>query len=332
MEFISKYYKALAKKLSNTQLDAQNGHHYGLYQISEKQLKKVGYISQGLWTGKYGVRSLDDFLKNKTIQEIAIREYFQMIWQELSDYHAYEGKSIKSCKLSQANMILAAYLGDIDELKEFIESDGRAECSDYTLSILKEFENFKLDLYLADFFNILEQQQRFTYDNPEYVIWLEDNLKLKQSELKNHIITQISKLKTYVPEVTQKRLNKAFEEMADKLKCEMRDEVLYKDLEYINICDEKKTSIAKVPNLTQGQKQIWEKYLLIAENLSSNSWNDVGTVIDACNEYLEEAFDKIKACKVSADFNRVTEDCHTFCEVVNAVLGVSEEEVTEMEI
>jgi len=48
----------------------------GRYQIREDGLKDAGFIDKnGQWTGKGNVRSIQDFLKNPSAQNLALRDY-----------------------------------------------------------------------------------------------------------------------------------------------------------------------------------------------------------------------------------------------------------------
>lgn len=49
MKFISnECYQILVNKLSKDKPNIQKGSYYGLYQISQKQLTEIGYISRGV--------------------------------------------------------------------------------------------------------------------------------------------------------------------------------------------------------------------------------------------------------------------------------------------
>jgi hypothetical protein len=109
------YYKDLAMRESSNSPQAKQGSHLGLYQMGRDALIDTGYINNNTneWTGKNGIKSNQDFLNNLEVQEIAVREYHKMIWEDehyLKNYQNYVGKEIGGVKLTQAGMLAAAHL------------------------------------------------------------------------------------------------------------------------------------------------------------------------------------------------------------------------------
>ena len=104
----------------------------GKYQFAEILLIRLGYYNaqvyfgngadknywRGTWTGKNGINSKAEFLNSPDIQEKAIREAFDVYWQDINYLMNQRGKSID------------AYLGQI---KTFIQ-DGKPRTIKITLS------------------------------------------------------------------------------------------------------------------------------------------------------------------------------------------------------
>ncbi len=82
----------------------------GKYQFGEPLLIDLGYYKastfygngadknywQGTWTGKNGINSKDQFLNSPKVQEIAIREAFNLNWQRVNSALAAKGQSINN--------------------------------------------------------------------------------------------------------------------------------------------------------------------------------------------------------------------------------------------
>lgn len=147
------FYKDLNMRESTNNPEAVQGSHWGFYQIGQDALIDAKYIDKNTkqWTGKNNINSLDDFLKNPEVQEIAVREYHKIVWErDLKDYHQYVGKEIGGIKLTQAGMIAAGHLG-AKNLKKFINSNGAINKSDGLGTKISEYlggfsdERYKVD-------------------------------------------------------------------------------------------------------------------------------------------------------------------------------------------
>ena len=120
------------KESSNNPLAENSLHYLGLYQIGESALIDAGYYEkvpgagrwEGSWTGKNGINSKEDFLNNRQVQEIAIREYHERVWQYLKHYQDNEGSVINDITLSKAGMIAYSHLVGVESLEKFINSEG----------------------------------------------------------------------------------------------------------------------------------------------------------------------------------------------------------------
>jgi hypothetical protein len=91
------YYTDLAmRESSNRPASISELRYIGLYQVGEMALVDTGYYKKelkpgqdpktlynhdwtGAWTGKYDIHSREDFLNNRIVQDIAVREYHKII-------------------------------------------------------------------------------------------------------------------------------------------------------------------------------------------------------------------------------------------------------------
>lgn len=178
------YYKDLAMRESSNQPNKKNKLGYkGLYQMGDAALIDAGYISRDTkqWTGKHGIKSEEDFLHNRIVQDIAIREYHQIVWGYLKSHHKYEGQVIKEIKLTKAGMISAAHLVGQGKLKKFIDTQGEVDrdddngvkCSQY----LQDFSGYDIDYSVDNLVEELKTQQ--------------DSLKRIEEDFSNILLDQM---------------------------------------------------------------------------------------------------------------------------------------------
>lgn len=177
------YYKDLAMRESSGNHKIKNKIGYlGLYQMGEGALIDTGYYIKGVdkrlnndwsgkWTGKHNINSEQDFLNNPIVQEIAIREYHNIIWNRyLKDYHQYDGRIINTIKLTKSGMISASHLVGHGGVKEFIKSNGlkiRKDgngclCTEYLRLFAEyniDFSTDKLKIQLTEYQNTLCNNQ-----------------------------------------------------------------------------------------------------------------------------------------------------------------------------
>jgi hypothetical protein len=144
--------------------EEKHGNYLGLYQMGKDALIDAGYFKnvpstegsfnydaswQGVWTGKLGIFSKEDFLDNPDVQKIAIREYHQKVTGYIRSIKQYQGQEIAGVKLTEGGMIATAHLVGHGGLKEFVRSNGqkdpedgnRIPCSDY----LRFFDDQRYD-------------------------------------------------------------------------------------------------------------------------------------------------------------------------------------------
>lgn len=180
------YYTDLATiESTNKHTKIGNGGYLELYQLGEAALTDAGYYKKeatkgqkikynndwsGTWTGKNGVNSKEDFLNNRIVQDIAIREYHQINWDKyLKNYQQHEGKEINGIKLTQSGMVSCAHLVGHDKFKKFIDSKGKTDkqdgnlvpCSEY----LKKFGGYEYD-FSTDALQAQLQQKQAQAEQP----------------------------------------------------------------------------------------------------------------------------------------------------------------------
>ena len=175
------YYTDLAMKESTNKPGKINDFRYiGLYQFGEATLADLGYYKKtlkpgqdpstlyrgndwsGTWTGKNGINSREDFLNNRLVQEIAVRNYHKIIWKRyLKDYQKYENQEIGGVLLTRAGMISAAHLVGHGAVKEFINSGGKVNKADglaqTCVSYLSGFGQYSVDYSTTALKNQLSQ-------------------------------------------------------------------------------------------------------------------------------------------------------------------------------
>ena len=163
------FYESLGAKESSNNYQAENDstRYIGKYQMGESALVDVGYYTKppkegqkdgtqynndwkGTWTGKNGVNSLQDFKNNGPVQEKAVREYHQTVWNSyLEKYHQYEGHDLNGAKLTKSGMIGYAHLVGAGSLKKYIDSKGEVDKSDQNVvrgsSYLRDLAGQKVD-------------------------------------------------------------------------------------------------------------------------------------------------------------------------------------------
>jgi len=154
------YYKDLLDLRSQTHKMST----IGIYHFHPSDFREIGYIlplTFGKWTGKYGIKNLDDFKNSQLVQEIAFRERLAKIWAELKDYRHYEGRVIKDITITKSGMLTAGFYVGSAYLKKFLDTSGESDmqdkfeirgCSDY----MQKFAGYEIDYSITD----LDQQRR----------------------------------------------------------------------------------------------------------------------------------------------------------------------------
>lgn len=114
----------------------------GAYQFGEAALTDLGFVRYdgnaldndfgGGWTGKYGVHSANDFLNNRSAQDKAAVEWFELMWHyiERKNLDAFAWSEVGNVTLTPSGMLAATHLLGPDSLASYIHSDGRANLRD----------------------------------------------------------------------------------------------------------------------------------------------------------------------------------------------------------
>lgn len=139
----SAFFAALRHKESRGDYQAVNTLNFlGAYQFGEAALIDLGYVRRdadiydnnfgGGFTGKHGIRSVQDFLRNPSVQDRAAEEWMQIMWRyiEAEGLHKYAWREIGGQTLSPSGMLAATHLLGSGALKNFVMSGGSADIRD----------------------------------------------------------------------------------------------------------------------------------------------------------------------------------------------------------
>jgi hypothetical protein len=139
----SAFFAALRHKESRGNYQAVNTLNFlGAYQFGEAALIDLGYVRRdrdiydnnygGGFTGKHGIRSAQEFLRNPQVQDIAAEEWMQVMWRyiEAEGLHRYAWREVGGQTLSPSGMLAATHLLGSGALKNFVETGGRADIRD----------------------------------------------------------------------------------------------------------------------------------------------------------------------------------------------------------
>jgi hypothetical protein len=134
---------ALSIMESDGNYQAVNTLNYlGAYQFGEAALTDLGFVRydgdasnndfSGGWTGKHGVRSARDFLESPRAQDLAVREWVELMWHyiELQDLDSYAWSEVGGVTLTPSGMLAAVHLLGPDSLAQFVSSDGAKDPRD----------------------------------------------------------------------------------------------------------------------------------------------------------------------------------------------------------
>ena len=156
---LNDFYNDLGARESGGNYSSVNKYGYvGKYQMGEAAMIDAGYYKKpsgkynndwsGQFTGKDGVYSVEDFLKNKQAQENAQKAFKQAQWNQLKAIGAdkYIGKEINGVKITQSGLLAAAHLKGPGAVKEYLQSDGKNIPKDAfgtsVESYMKKFEGY----------------------------------------------------------------------------------------------------------------------------------------------------------------------------------------------
>ena len=145
---IDAYLKALFKReaggVDHTVVNRAG--YIGKYQFGEPALIDLGYYVAdktkendwaGKWKGKNGINSLDDFLQNSKVQDLAAKEWVALLCQRMRTYKlgAYIGKKVNGIEITDSGIIAGAHLKGFGSAKspgviQFLKSDGKTDPKD----------------------------------------------------------------------------------------------------------------------------------------------------------------------------------------------------------
>jgi len=109
----------------------------GKYQMGEAALIDAGYYKKpsgrynndwsGIFTGKDGIKSIQDFLNNPTAQENAQIIYKKKQWKYLKAVGAdkYIGKIINGYKITPSGLLAGAHLKGAGSVINYLKSNGQ---------------------------------------------------------------------------------------------------------------------------------------------------------------------------------------------------------------
>lgn len=114
----------------------------GAYQFGEAALIDLGYVRRdgdiydndysGGFTGKDGIRSVQDFLNNPAVQDEAARDWMRIMWRYIraEGLSRYAWREVGGVQMTPSGMLAATHLLGTGALKQFIESNGQADIRD----------------------------------------------------------------------------------------------------------------------------------------------------------------------------------------------------------
>ena len=132
----------------------------GKYQMGESALIDAGYYKKngnynndwrGVFTGKDGVHSIQDFLNNPKAQENAQIVFKKRQWAYLKalDAHRYVGQIINGYKITESGLLAGAHLKGAGAVSTYLRSGGRIAQKDaFGTSVetyIKKFAGYNVD-------------------------------------------------------------------------------------------------------------------------------------------------------------------------------------------
>jgi hypothetical protein len=136
MATYEEFLKAIAARESRAQYDKVSKTGYlGAYQMGEQALIEAGYYKRdgtpsndwkGEWTGKDNIKSKEDFLKSKDVQDAAVKELMKVQWRYITAYKLdnYMSQTVGGVEITASGLLAGAHLVGIGALKSFFDSKG----------------------------------------------------------------------------------------------------------------------------------------------------------------------------------------------------------------
>lgn len=114
----------------------------GAYQFGEAALIDLGYVRRdrdmydnnygGGFTGKHGIRSANDFLNNKAVQDRAAKAWMKIMWKYIraDGLSRYAWRKVGNVQMTPSGMLAATHLLGSGALKNFIRANGKSDIRD----------------------------------------------------------------------------------------------------------------------------------------------------------------------------------------------------------
>ena len=159
MKTLQQFLNDLGARESGGNYKAFNKYGYaGKYQMGEAALIDAGYYKKpsciynndwsGIFTGKDGVKSIQDFLNNPTAQENAQITFKKKQWGYLKAVgaHKYLGKTINGILITQSGLLAGAHLKGAGSVIKYLSTNGKEIGKDAfgtsVESYIKQFANY----------------------------------------------------------------------------------------------------------------------------------------------------------------------------------------------
>lgn len=143
MKTLEAFLTALSMMESDGNYQIVNTLNYlGAYQFGEAALTDLGFVNYdgdaydnnygGGWTGKHGVHSAEDFLRDTNAQDRAANEWLELMWSyiELHNIDGYAWREVGGVVLTPSGMLAATHLLGPESLARYIQSDGTIDLRD----------------------------------------------------------------------------------------------------------------------------------------------------------------------------------------------------------
>lgn len=162
MKTLDNFLNDLGARESGGKYKAFNKYGYaGKYQMGEAALIDAGYYKKpsgnynndwtGVFSGKDGVYSIQDFLNNPTAQENAQIIFKKRQWAYLKalDAHKYVGQIINGYKITESGLLAGAHLKGAGSVSAYLKSGGKINQRDaFGTSVetyIKKFAGYNVD-------------------------------------------------------------------------------------------------------------------------------------------------------------------------------------------
>lgn len=138
MKTLQQFLNELGARESGGNYKAFNKYGYaGKYQMGESALIDIGYYKKqsrvynndwtGIFTGKDGIKSIQDFLNNPQVQEKAQILFKRKQWTYLKSVGAdkYSGQIINGYKITNSGLLAGAHLKGAGSVIDYLKSGGK---------------------------------------------------------------------------------------------------------------------------------------------------------------------------------------------------------------